>query len=156
MHKTSTNNIKLNKRIIERLEQSLSGIHAIYDGNLIEICVFGSYAKGDPRKFSAIDLLIILKTSDDRFITRNAAMQRLLNAEDFEPSIDPLVYTEKELLELIKKKESFIISVLKESIVVWNDFEKINVSTLDDPKNTMPSRYQSAIPDLQEIDMSVE
>ena len=156
MQKTSRNNIKLNQRIVKRIEQSMSSIHAMYDGNLVEINIFGSFAKGGPSRFSSIDMLVILHDSDERFLKRNADIQRLLNEDDLMPMIDPLVYTEAELLELIKKKESFIISVLKESIVVWNNFEPIDIEKLTEEKNVMHSRYQSAIPDLEEIDMSGE
>jgi predicted nucleotidyltransferase len=155
MQKTSRNNIKLNQRIVERIKQCMSSIHAMYDGNLVEISIFGSFAKGGPSRFSSIDMLIVLKESTERFITRNASIQRLLNEDDLMPMIDPLVYTEAELLELIKKKESFIISVLKESVVVWNDFEPIEIEKLTEEHNVMHSRYQSAIPDLEEIDMSI-
>jgi predicted nucleotidyltransferase len=152
MHKTSTNNIKLNQRVIKRLEQSIASVRALFDGNLIEVCIFGSFAKGDPRKFSSIDMLVVLEETKDRFLKRNADMQRLLNEDEEGPMIDPLVYTEQELLDLIKKKESFIISVLKESIVIWSNLEHINLESLEDADNQMHSRYQSAIPDLEEID----
>jgi predicted nucleotidyltransferase len=156
MHKTSRNNLKLNQRITKRLEQSIASVIALYDGQLIEVSMFGSFANGVARKFSSIDMLVILRSSDDRFLKRNADMQRLMNEDEEGPMIDPLVYTEAELLELIKKKESFIISILKESIVIWNDLEKINVTELEDEDNQMRSRYQSAIPDLDEIDTSFE
>lgn len=154
MYKTSRTNFKLNQRVVKRLEQGIASIHAYHDGNLSEISIFGSYANGDPRKFSSIDLLIVLKESEERFIRRNATMQRLLNEDDETPAIDPLVYTEQEILELIKKKESFIISVLKESIVVWNEFGTIDLSAESASSDQPHSRYQSAIPNLEEIDFS--
>lgn len=150
MYKTSTNNPRLNHAIIKRLEQSLMTIHAIYPECLIEVSLFGSYAKGTSHRFSSIDLLVVVECSDERFVQRNANLQRLLNESDEMPMIDPLVYTQEELLDLIKKKESFIDSLLKEAVVLWNGFNDINLHELQG-NNIIPSRYLSSSPNLDEV-----
>jgi len=152
MYKRSTNNIKFDNRIITRLEQALHSIRALYDGSLIEVCLFGSYAKGHAKHYSSIDLLIILDQSEIRFLKRNVELQRLLNEDDKLPLVEPLIYTQDEILELLKKKESFIVSVIKESVVLMNDFNDINLNELTDA-NAIPSRYINSLPPLEEIDL---
>lgn len=151
MHKESRNHPKFDQRAVERIEQSLMSIKALFGKNLSEVCVFGSYAKGSFRKFSSIDMLIIINGSNERFLRRNAAVQRLLNEEDQIPQIDPLVYTEEEIMDLIEKKESFILSVLKEAIVVWNEFDRINISKITN-EHKVSSRYRDNAPELEEVE----
>jgi predicted nucleotidyltransferase len=151
MYKTSLSGSKFDKRVIKRLEQSVHAIHALYDGNLIEIDVFGSYSKGSSKKYSSIDLLVIIGESEDRFVKRNATLQRLLNEGDQIPLIDPLVYTQDEMVDLLKKRESFLISAIKESMVIWNGFNEILLSELKD-SNALPSRFMPTAPHLGEIE----
>jgi predicted nucleotidyltransferase len=151
MHKSITNNNKFNARAATRLEKTVATIHALYGNNLLEISVFGSHAKGTPKAYSSIDLLVIIEESFDRFVTRNATVQRLLNEDDEIPQVDPLVYTEAELIDLLNKKESFVISVLKETIVIWNGSKHISISDISD-ENKIKSRYNSKSYDLEEIE----
>ncbi len=149
MHTAGTNNPKFDQRVAERLEQALVSIKASFTKNLIEVFVFGSYAKGNARKFSSIDVLVVIKESHDRFTQRNANLHRLLNEYDLLPMIDPLVYTESELLDLIEKKESFIDSILGESFVVWSDDRHIFINQISD-ENRVVSRYEKDAPKLSE------
>lgn len=151
MHKESTNNIKFDQRIINRIEQSLISIKALYDGRLIEVSLFGSFAKGQQKKYSSIDLLVIIDQSEIRFVKRNAELQNILNENDEVPLIDPLVYSDEEIMELIHKKESFINSVLKESIVIWDkNGIKFNPATGEVPM--IHSKYSPKITNLEEIE----
>lgn len=150
MHKTSKNNIELGKRASRRLELALQVIKAYFRDNLIEVSLFGSYAKGKQHKYSSLDLLIIVSKIDQRFIDRTVEIEKLLNKDDELPLIDPLVYTEDELLDLINKKESFIVSVIEESIVIWNGFNEIDIDKLSGD-NTIPSRYKGSLPKLEKI-----
>jgi len=153
MHKPSTNDPKFNPTIIARLEQSILIIKSLYGNNLIEIDVFGSYAHGGAGQFSSIDLLIVIEESSQRFIKRIADVQRALNENSSIPQIDPLVYTENELLELMRKKESYVDSALKEAIVVWNGVDDINLKEIS-LHSEIKSRYCSKTPNLEEIDYS--
>ncbi len=150
MYKSSTNNFKFDQRASQRLKQCIVIIRALYQEDVKEISVFGSYSKGSHKKYSTLDLLIVVSESSKRFIERNIEIQKLLNEGDILPIIDPLVYTEAELEELKNKKESYILSVLKEAIVIWNDKETINLKHLNS-KNTICSRYSIAIPKLKEV-----
>ena len=151
MYKTSTSGFKFDKRVVRRLDQAVHAIHALYGDNLIEISVFGSYAKGNSKRYSSIDMLVIIGQTEDRFVKRNASLQRLLNEGDQIPLIDPLVYTQNEMVDLLQKKESFLISAIKESIVIWNDFNEIVISELTNG-NAIPSRFMPTAPHLGEIE----
>ncbi|MFW5720508.1 MAG: nucleotidyltransferase domain-containing protein [Candidatus Dojkabacteria bacterium] len=151
MYKKVTNNHKFDKRIVKRLILAVKSIHALYGDLLIEISVFGSYAKGSQKRYSSVDLLVVVTESDERFVKRNADVQKLLNENDEIPLIDPLIYKEEEILDLIHEKESFIVSALKETFVVWNNFNEINLEEVKD-SNRIPSRYLASIPNLEEID----
>lgn len=156
MSSTSKKNIKINEKIIKRLKEVTLLINKIYGkNNLLEICLFGSYAKGTQKKFSSLDILVILKDSQDRFIDRKIKLEQYLNTDNLEyfPLVDALVYTENELLDLINKKESFIISAIKESILLWSN-KKNSYIPVDENKNFIynTSRYLNLLPNLDEID----
>ena len=151
MYNESNNNLKFDKGIIERLDQALHIIRAIYDGQLIEVSLFGSYARGTQRKYSSIDLIVVVSETQERFVKRNADLQGILNENDKIPLIDPLVYTEEEIKELLTKKESFLISAFKESVVIWDNFKHININTLTQ-KTQVSSKYKPLIPHLEEIE----
>lgn len=150
MYPTSENNIKFDERIVKRINQAIHTIKAWAGSNLLEISIFGSYSKQKQNKYSSIDMLVILCKSDERFVKRKAELERLLNEDDLIPLIDPLVYTEDEIMDLINKNESFIDSVIKEAIVVWNDFNEIDPSQITHT-NLVPSRYIGARPKLEDI-----
>jgi predicted nucleotidyltransferase len=150
MHTSGTNNFKFDQRSIRRLEDSIKAAKEMFKEDLLEISVFGSYAKGRHKKFSSIDLLVIVAESGERFIRRNAQLNRAINEDTKIPLAEPLVYTEEELLDLVKKKESFIISALKESVVIWNNLSKVNLGRITN-ENSMPSRYKATVPHLHEI-----
>lgn len=151
MHKPGTDSTKFSKRVIERLEQCLVSLKALYEERLLEVCVFGSHAKGHPRKYSSIDLLIVVSKTNERFLKRTADVERIINEDGELPQFEALTYTQDEITDLIHKKESYILSMLKESVVVWNGFNEINISKITD-RNQIPSRYSAALPRLEEIE----
>lgn len=151
MYKTGTNNIKLDKRAIERLKQAMITIKAWAGPSLREILIFGSYARGEQHKYSSIDILVIVSESEERFIRRKADLERALNESDMIPLIDPLVYTEEEVNDLKNKMESFIISVLKEGVAIWNGQNEIDIDRLEDETCIVKSRYAASLPDLEDI-----
>ncbi len=151
MYQTGKHNSQLDQRIIERLDHVIHTIKAWAGPDLLEISIFGSYANGEQHKYSSIDLLIIVSDSHERFIRRKANLERLLNEDDILPLMDPLVYTEDEIMELIKKKESFIDSVVNEAVVVWNGFNEIDLNNISNG-NLIPSRYKSGRPKLESVD----
>lgn len=149
MHKTSTSHPRFDTRVLERLEQSIASIKALYHKKLIEVCVFGSHAKGTSKRFSSLDLLVVVQESDQRFLRRNAQLHKILDEDNPIPQIDPLVYTHDELIEMIHKKESFILSMLRESILVWSKDAKVSLSHISN-EHYHRSRYSVAIPELKD------
>lgn len=149
MSETSKNNLQLSERVIERLTQAISTIKARYSDRLIELCLYGSYAKGTESKYSSIDIIVIVAGCDLRFIQRKAELERMLNEDSNIPLIDPLVYTESEVLDLIQKQESFIASAFKEAVVLWNGFNEIDLNNLS-KMNIIKSRYSVSLPKLEE------
>jgi predicted nucleotidyltransferase len=151
MHKTSGNNPKFDKRVLERLEQSVRSIKAVYKEDLLEICVFGSYSKGKEHRYSSIDILVIIEETKQRFLHRNAELEKILNEDDRVPQIDPLVYTDEEIIEMIHKRESFVISMVSESIVIWHKAGQIDLAGINTP-NIIRSKYSNATPELKELE----
>ena len=88
-----------------------------------KIFLYGSYARGDQRENSDIDLLIIKKTKK-RALDRIDDVTDLLYpkskffSERFNLSIDPLILTPKELAEK-KTTDFFIKKILKESKIIY-------------------------------------
>jgi len=74
----------------------------VYGDDLISLVLFGSYARGEQRRDSDIDLLVVLKEIKNRY----EVMRKFLLAEDilentlypklrekgFEPYISPIIY----------------------------------------------------------------
>lgn len=70
---------------LEELADSLIGAFSdVFGDNLVSLVLFGSYARGEPRRESDIDLLVVLERIDDRY-----ALQRSL--DDVEEALAPLL-----------------------------------------------------------------
>lgn len=144
MYKLSKNNLLLNKKTINSLINALEIIKTYYKNNLIEVLLFGSYARGNKNKYSSLDILIIINKSNKRFTDRMVEFIKLLNEDEKLPFIEPLIYTKEEIKDLIRKKESFIFSVLNEAVVLWNKTEKIDINNIS-KKNIIKSKYISLL-----------
>lgn len=80
-----------------------------------EVILFGSYAKGNPREDSDIDLLII-SDSKERFFERQATVRRLLRDLKKRIPVSPVVLTPEELEERKKHEDQFISEILETGI----------------------------------------
>ncbi|MBI4745852.1 MAG: nucleotidyltransferase domain-containing protein [Deltaproteobacteria bacterium] len=80
-----------------------------------EVILFGSYAKGNPREDSDIDLLII-SDSKERFFERQATVRRLLRDLKKRIPVSPIVLTPAEIQERKKHEDQFINEILKTGI----------------------------------------
>jgi Nucleotidyltransferase domain. len=48
-------------------EEIVKAFLKVYEDDLVSLVLFGSYARGDQRKYSDIDLLVVLKKIEDRY-----------------------------------------------------------------------------------------
>lgn len=80
-----------------------------------EVILFGSYAKGNPREDSDIDLLII-SDSKERFFERQATVRRLLRDLKKRIPVSPIVLTPVEIEERKKHEDQFINEILETGI----------------------------------------
>ena len=83
-----------------------------------KIILFGSYAYGNPKSNSDIDLLIIKKTSE-RFIDRWLTVRRILTDPMRTIPLETLVLTPQELSERIAKGDQFLAEILEKGEVLY-------------------------------------
>ena len=83
-----------------------------------KIILFGSYAEGNPRKDSDIDLLIIKKTNA-RHIDRAVSVRKILKDENRIVAIDPIVYTPDEINKRLELEDDFVKNILDNGAVLY-------------------------------------
>ena len=82
-----------------------------------KIILFGSYAYGKPTKDSDIDLFIVKETSKRR-IDRSCEVRKIIrNIKGI--SVQPVVFTRKELNERLKIGDDFIKEVLEKGKALY-------------------------------------
>jgi len=98
------------KKFRMALEESLTD-------NLLEVKLFGSKARGDARKDSDIDVLVIISSGDWRMcdVVYGIATDILL---EWEVCISPKVISRKEYNRLHNSGNPFIKNVIREGITV--------------------------------------
>lgn len=80
-----------------------------------KIILFGSYARGNPRPESDVDMLVIMETSD-REIQKSLEIRRALGISF---GLDLIVYTPRHLKERVKMGDWFVRDALKEGKVLY-------------------------------------
>lgn len=83
-----------------------------------KIILFGSYAYGNPRKDSDIDLLIIKKTKA-RHIDRAVRIREIIKDENRLVAIEPLVYSPREISKRMKIEDDFIMTIMEKGVVLY-------------------------------------
>ena len=83
-----------------------------------KVILFGSYAYGDPRPDSDIDLLII-KETDERFIDRWDTVRRLLSDPGRTIPLETLVLTPQELSDRLSIGDQFLAEVVEKGDVLY-------------------------------------
>ena len=84
-----------------------------------KIILFGSYAYGNPKSNSDIDLLIIKNTSE-RFIDRWSTVRRILSDPNRTIPLETLVLTPQEVSERIAKGDQFLAEILEKGEVLYS------------------------------------
>lgn len=105
-------NRKINRIIIEVIEK----LKAEYEPD--KIILYGSYAYGTPDKDSDIDLLII-KTTDKRWVDRFAEVKKLIYDPARRISISPIVYTPLEIKNRLADGDGFLEEVVSKGKVLY-------------------------------------
>lgn len=85
--------------------------------NPSKIILFGSYARGDVHKGSDVDLIIV-GDFNEPFFNR---IGKILDLNDTNLDIEPMVYTNEEFKKMVKEKRPFIMNVLDEGFVVYEN-----------------------------------
>ncbi|MDE2716539.1 MAG: nucleotidyltransferase domain-containing protein [Chloroflexota bacterium] len=80
--------------------------------------VFGSYARGQADRHSDLDLIIVADTSADWF-DRYSAFPGVYNI--WRGGIDMLIYTPKELEEMLASRRAFIEDALQEGVTIYEE-----------------------------------
>jgi len=83
-----------------------------------QVILFGSYAYGDPRPDSDIDLLIIKDTSE-RFIDRWVTVRRILSDAQRSFSLDTLILTPQEVANRLAVGDQFVAEILERGEVLY-------------------------------------
>lgn len=102
-----------NTRIRHKIDDLISKIIQEFKPEVIYL--FGSYARGNYRKHSAIDILVVGET-ELRFIER---IIRILKLNKSVLILNPLFYTASEFEKLKKSNDGFMESVIEEAIILY-------------------------------------
>ncbi|MGQ9629428.1 MAG: nucleotidyltransferase domain-containing protein [bacterium] len=84
-----------------------------------KVILFGSYAYGNPRPDSDIDLLIIKETSE-RFIDRWVSVRRILSDSKRAIPLDVLVLTPQEVSRRLAVGDQFVAEILEKGDVLYD------------------------------------
>ncbi len=104
---------KINRETHEKIKNI---IHKIIKEILpSKIILFGSFARGDWHEQSDVDLLIVADTKE-RFFER---IGKVLDLNDTDLELEPLVYTPFEFERMVREERPFIMNILDEGIVVY-------------------------------------
>jgi predicted nucleotidyltransferase len=83
-----------------------------------KVILFGSYAYGNPRPDSDLDLLIIKETSE-RFIDRWVTVRRILSDPKRTFPLETLVLTPKEVSKRLAVGDQFVAGILEKGKVLY-------------------------------------
>ena len=83
-----------------------------------KIILFGSYAYGNPRGDSDLDLLI-LKNTNLRRVDRFVRVKRIIYNPNRRINISPLVLTPKELANRLRMGDDFVKEIIQKGVVLY-------------------------------------
>lgn len=94
------------------IEGSLKGIIKDIDGVVFSF-IYGSFAANKENSTSDIDILIVGTPDEDRVMEKIENLEKKLNRE-----INYNIYPEEEFKERVRKKDSFIMNILKRPKII--------------------------------------
>ena len=109
-HNREASNVK---RVIEGITKKLKDKYRPE-----KIILFGSYAYGNPRKDSDIDLLIIKKTKV-RHADRILNVRKIIREENRYFAIEPLVYTPQEIKKRLEMGDVFFKTIINKGVNLY-------------------------------------
>lgn len=86
----------------------------------IKIILYGSYAHGNPKDDSDIDLFI-LKDTNERRVERFVQVKRVIYNPNRKIPISPLIYSPEELNERLRIEDDFIKEILNTGIILYEE-----------------------------------
>lgn len=104
------------KEILEIIQGILEKLLSGYAPQ--KVILFGSYAYGNPRQDSDIDLLIIKNTSE-RFIDRWVTVRRLLSDPKRTISLETIVLTPEEISKRLAIGDQFLVEIMEKGEVLY-------------------------------------
>ncbi|MHA1232303.1 MAG: nucleotidyltransferase domain-containing protein [Candidatus Helarchaeota archaeon] len=102
--------IILNREINRKIIEIIHKIKEILKPN--KIILFGSFSRGDYNEYSDVDLVIVGNFKESFF----DRIGIILDLNDSDLDIEPLVYTNEEFKMMMKNENRFILHVLEEGI----------------------------------------
>ncbi len=113
MLSTIPEHIRQDPALTNRLRVAIENLQLLFSPK--RIVLFGSYARGDYKADSTIDIFVIADT-EKRFVDR---IRHAIEVTGGFPPIEPLIYTPEEFDLLKRQGEGFIESALEEGIVLY-------------------------------------
>ena len=77
------------------------------------VILYGSYAKGRPRKHSDIDVAVVLSKADKDFLSSETRLFQLRRAVD--PRIEPVLFLEDE-----EDRSGFLEEIMTTGVIIYN------------------------------------
>jgi len=110
--------LTLTKREKEALRAFVEGVHQSLGENLVKVILFGSKARGDARRGSDIDLIVIVRE-------RNIPVEKKVIEQVVEAELryniyrlSPMVYSVKDYEERKKMGAPFILEIESEGVTL--------------------------------------
>lgn len=102
---------------MKALERFVEDVKREYGDKIEKIILFGSYARGEAKEGSDIDVLVITKVEDFKLRREilGLAFDLLLETREY---ISAKVISERDYERLVEMKTSFIRNVINEGVVV--------------------------------------